>query len=89
MTRKEGTPISCYGSIVVSPSGIAVSFTRKKAQESSEVEYDKATVENLFDAARILAAWMGIKYEDIAKECQRVHSYDQTMAFLKEHLSER
>lgn len=68
------------GVILVSSEGITVHF--QKRDGSVEAGYDKATIENLNDATRVLAAWMDMKHEDIAKECRRVHERDQRQAFL-------
>lgn len=78
-----GTPMAdnC-GFILVSADKIVVRF--QKHDGSVEASYDDVTVENLQDAARILAAWMEMKYADRQQECLRVHARDQEMAFLRE-----
>lgn len=55
-----------------------------EANSSSTVTYKSATVENLNDAARVLAAGLDLKYEDIGMECRRVASVDQIDASLRE-----
>ena len=74
------------GFIVVSSSGITVRFQDKGA--TTEISYSDVTVESLADAARMLASWMELKYENIAKECQRIHAKDQMKALLKEYMAE-
>lgn len=68
------------GFIVVSPDDIRVRFQQRNG--ITEAGYNDVTVETLQDAARVLASWMSLKYEDVGKECRRIHARDQQMAFL-------
>ncbi len=70
------------GTIIVSDNGIAVRHQQRNG--TTEGAYDEATIENLQDAARILAGWMNLKFEDTASECRRVHKKDQFDAYLRE-----
>ena len=70
------------GIIIISDNGITV--RRQQRNDITEATYDEATIENLQDATRVLAAWMDVKFEDTAMECRRVHDKDQFGAFLRE-----
>lgn len=49
----------------------------------TQTGYVRASVENLRDAARVLASWMDLGFEEVASECRRVHLRDQQMAELR------
>jgi len=70
------------GIIIVSDNRITV--RRQQRNDITEVIFDEATIENLQDATRILASWTDLKFEDIARECRRVHDKDQFDASLRE-----
>lgn len=74
------------GIILVSDKGITV--RRQQRDDMTEVTYTEATIENLQDAARILSAWMSLKFEDMASECWRVHKNDQFDASLREAIQD-
>jgi hypothetical protein len=52
-------------------------------------EYDRATVETLADAARVLAAWMDLPHEDQSRECQRIHANDELRASIRDAINRR
>lgn len=71
-----------FGVIVVFDRGISV--RRQQLDGITETTYTEATFENLRDAARVLAKWMDLKFENVKDECNRVHDGDQFDAFLRE-----
>lgn len=73
------------GSIIVQDGVIRVKFQRGDATTSTSYS---ASVENLCDAARVLARWMDISYEDIARECQRIHELDEFKAFIRDSIEQ-
>ena len=75
-----------YGIILVSDDGIAVRHQQQGC--TTKVGYTEPTIENLKDAARVLAAWMDLSFEDTASECRRVHNNDQFDAFLREAIQD-
>lgn len=82
--------MSVVGTIVVTDGEIVV---RREERTSSskgkcEAQYGEATIENLRDAARVLGAWMDLSHEDVALECQRVHTTDQRDALFREMIRE-
>jgi hypothetical protein len=74
------------GTITVSKTSIAVTY--RDPHGFGATAYSVPSIENLQDAARILAAWLDLKYEDLANECQRVSQRDQTDAELKEMIQD-
>ena len=78
--------VSVVGTIVVADGKIVVRLEEKTNSSKGKTEghYEKATIENLRDAARVLGAWLDLPYEDIALECQRVHLQDQQQAYFRE-----
>lgn len=70
------------GIIIVSDNRITV--RRQQGDDVTAMGYTEATIENLRDAARILAGWMDLKFEDPAAECRRIHCNDQFDAYLRE-----
>jgi hypothetical protein len=74
------------GSITVTENSIEVKCFGRDG--FSATAYSNPSIENLQDAARILAAWLDLKYENLTKECQRVSQRDQTDAALKEMIQD-
>jgi hypothetical protein len=74
------------GAIQVTTCGILVETASRPGcpRTVTQTGFANATVENLHEAARLLAAFMDLPYSDIAKECQRIHNQDQITAELFE-----
>ncbi len=75
-----------YGVILVSDDGIMVQHQQQDG--TTGTGYAEPTIENLNDAARVLAGWMDLSFEDTASECRRVHNNDQFDAFLREAIQD-
>ena len=69
------------GLIHVSESGITVRY-----QDGHRVceTHLGSNIEDMHEAARILVAWMELKFENVADECRRVQSADQRDAHFRE-----
>lgn len=78
------------GSIVIENGHIHVctSDCTSTSKLYTKTSYDSVTIENLNDAARVLAAWMDIPSEDVATDCQRIHARDQQLAAIKEMIND-
>ena len=74
------------GSIEVIEGEIFVSMQDECGE--TKISYPNATIENMHDAAKTLANWMGIPYKDHVKECRRIHDRDQTLAWLMDMVSQ-
>lgn len=74
------------GMIVVSRDSIIVRVAC--GSDTIQSTYAEATIENLQDAARVLAAWMDLKFEDVSAECQRVHQRDQFDSVIRDMIKE-
>jgi hypothetical protein len=72
------------GTITIADGCIYVSNCDGDHQASCR--YDSVSIELLHDAARVLASWMNLPYEDLAKECQRVSNRDQFRAELRDDI---
>jgi len=70
-----------HGIITVSKDRIIVTADMDGGQSSIDLDFN---VESLVYAAGVLARWMDVPYEDLAKEVKRIHSNDQSEAFLNE-----
>ena len=49
--------------------------------------YSEVTIENLMDAARVLASWMDIPHDNAPDECKRIHRQEQLGALIRDHLN--